>query len=172
MPNFFENFIAWIQKLHCFDKQKFENFFSKFSCFPLNRSIWKRGQKSLYCMTSLMDHPLVIAHVNLWNNHLTFLSHALHNNTHVLFQAFQLREWQQLRFRIFRTGQLLKQHDLQSGHAELHPANHATSWPSSFRTTATPPTLANQESQAGAMSSVENLRTGLWKGKKSWTIDE
>ena len=82
-------------------------------------------------------------------------------NVFVLFQAFQLRKWQQLRFRIFRTGQLLEQHDLQPGHAELHPSNHATSRPSPFRTTAAASALANQESQIGAMSSVEDLRAGL-----------
>jgi hypothetical protein len=50
--NFFENFIVGIRKFQCFDKIKFENFFSKISCFPV-----KNAYREQQLWTAYDDKP-------------------------------------------------------------------------------------------------------------------
>ena len=65
--------------------------------------------------------------------------------TYTTLQAFNLREWQQLRQWLQRPGQHSQQHDPQPGPPGQHPQHHAAPRPDTLRPAAAPPALAAEE---------------------------
>ena len=122
--------------------------FIKFLCCVFNEQFWSPGETITKTKGKLSIEELLI------------------ENLEIKFQAFKLREWEQLRQRVQRAGQHRQQHESQPRPSVRHPPHHAAAGPDPLRPAAAHPPLAAQAEQAGPVPTTQDVRTGLWKGKK------